>query len=133
MDQNQDMGFIDIDFGDVPDEVPLIAPGTYRGVIEKAEIRVSQKGSRYLNVQLKVLEDPEWAGTTIFDIFMFEMDFGQVALKKLLRVALGEAPKGLDPSNLIGKIVGMRINHKKGKDQNGEMKLQAVVAEYLAD
>jgi hypothetical protein len=123
------MARLNVNFGDVPDDIIPVASGIYLCDINTApEIKLTKKqdGSQNLIVQMVIADKvsvPEWNPKLInrkVTDYIYLSEMGYITVKKLAKAAgLTLGPDGLDTTELVGKRIKVSIkagvNKESGK------------------
>ena len=106
------MTTLNVDFNDVPDEYPQIAPGIYDFSIDGApELKGSKKDASkmVLHVKLKVDTEGEFNGMTILTWICTWTDMGRVDLKKFLLGAGIDLSQPVDLNEIALELDGQIV------------------------
>lgn len=125
--------FLDVNFGDVPDEYEVPSPGRYRLEITKVpELKEAKSGTgQNLIVTSTIISDGKFKGRTITDM-IFLNDFGKVKVKQLAKacgVILGSA--GLNTEEMLGHQYEAAVSNRDYVDDSGEKRKAANTSKYI--
>lgn len=105
-------------------DFPIVPPGKYSCIIDKAEVKQTKKGDgHYIEIQLSIIGESPYKNRKIWDRINIDNPSSQcveIGLRCLaaLGIAAGVS-KITDSAQLVGKIV---IAHVKVKDDNNEVR-----------
>lgn len=121
-----------VGFGGVKGTLEPIPNADYKVQITKCEQAVGrEKGTKYLNWILSVVEHPEYTGRNLFFMTMLEPKEALFKLKKMCEaVGKGWDDNGLDTDNMIGAYIRVKVvqvtNPKTGEPRNEVISVNAV-------
>lgn len=114
-----------IGFGGVKSSMEPLPAGDYKTQITKWEERAGkEKGTKYINWILGVVEHPEYSGRNLFFMTMLEPKEALFKLKKLCESVGGKGSDagGFDPDKMVGEYVKAKVvqvtNSKTGEPRN---------------
>ena len=125
---------LDVNFGEVPDEILPITPGKY--VLEIAKVPALEPSSKgngtNLIVDFRVTDEGDFCGRSVRD-YIFLNEFGLVKAKKLIGGCSKDAgANGLDTEELLGCRVNALLVASTFKDkETGETVANTKVSKYL--
>lgn len=107
-------------FGGVKSTLTPVPPGDYKVQIVKCEEKVGkEKGTKYLNWVLSVVDHPEFSGRYLYFMTMLEPKEALFRLKKLCEaVGCGFDDSGVETDEIIGQYLVAKVVHVTNKDTN---------------
>jgi len=126
---------INVDFNEVPNEIPQLESGRYTLVVSEAprlEQTKKDASKSKIVVVFKVVENPKFDGRMVFDHIGISNENGKTRLKRLA-LACGLNPSnGLDTEDLIGKtcLAFVQVGTYVDKESN-ETKDSVKIKDYI--
>jgi|WetSurMetagenome_2_1015567.scaffolds.fasta_scaffold134854_3 hypothetical protein len=105
------MGIISLSF-DLDKEAAGLPEGVYQFQINEAEEAESQAGNPMVNLRLAVVNDPQYNGRTVFDRLVLTAASAR-RLKAFGDAAGLDFRMGVDPAEMVGKIVWAEVKHEE--------------------
>jgi hypothetical protein len=105
------MAIISLAF-DIDKESAGLPEGTYQFQVSEAEAAESQAGNSMINLRLNVVNDPQYTGRTVFDRLVLTAGSAR-RLKAFADAAGMDFRMGVDPDELVGKIVWAEVQHEE--------------------
>jgi len=128
------MATLDINFNDVPLEMPPIDPGTYfLEIVEIPSKETAKDGlSQYLLVKMKIVNDPNFAERRVTDFLSLKEEW-LWRINQLVKAAGIEArPEGIDLEEFLGKTVQAQLKSRVYQDkETGENRETVNVSKYV--
>jgi len=127
------MSTLDVDFNDVPDSIPPIAPGEYEvEVVGVPEWKDDKKlTGKNLVVVLRIVDEGQFKGRMLTDYISNKIDSWKVRVKRLILAAGFKPGMGFDLTELAGRKVRVTVTARTYKDDSGQEQQSANLKDYI--
>ena len=100
---------VDLNWDGISEEGFKLPPeGTYLAEVDTVEVKISQGGDKYLNVQLR---DAETRENLCYDILMLTGKGAGIGMAKLIQLGIEKGTPRLEPMALTGRRAHVKIYH----------------------